>query len=172
MYRGVCLITLDIDAKFEKLICCFKNGNNLVNLTQALESLTNLHFHWFLLCKVFSIWPKKVERSYLSWHWRVIQKFEENLTCGLENDMEYGKFSTGHLKVSRLGLWRDPLIQSRKSRSLKFTEELCVMTMKMMQSLKRNWLVVSKLTWGIWLILTRALESLKIETLMGSFNPK
>ena len=28
------------------------------------------------------------------------------------------------------------------------------------QKLKRNWLVVSKLTWGIWWILTRTLESL------------
>ena len=41
-----------------------------------------------------------------------------------------------------------------------------------MQNLKRNWLVVSKLTWRIWLILTRALESLKIGTLLGSFNLK
>ena len=32
---------------------------------------------------------------------------------------------------------------------------------RMMQKLKRNWLVSSKLTWGIWRILTRALENLK-----------
>ena len=32
---------------------------------------------------------------------------------------------------------------------------------RMMQNLKRNWLVSSKLTWGIWQILTRALENLK-----------
>ena len=38
---------------------------------------------------------------------------------------EYGKFSPEHLKVSKLGLWWDPLIQSRKSMSLKFTEALC-----------------------------------------------
>ena len=31
----------------------------------------------------------------------------------------------------------------------------------MMQNLKRNWLVSSNLTWGIWQILTRALENLK-----------
>ena len=30
-----------------------------------------------------------------------------------------------------------------------------------MQNLNRNWLVSSKLTWGIWQILTRALENLK-----------
>ena len=32
----------------------------------------------------------------------------------------------------------------------------------MMQTLKRNWLVVSKLAWWIWRILTRAIKSLKI----------
>ena len=32
---------------------------------------------------------------------------------------------------------------------------------RIMQNLKRNWLVISKLTWGIWWILTQALESLK-----------
>ena len=32
---------------------------------------------------------------------------------------------------------------------------------RMMQNLKRNWLVISKLTWGIWWILTQALESVK-----------
>ena len=31
----------------------------------------------------------------------------------------------------------------------------------MIKDLKRNWLVVSKLTWGIWQILTWGLESLK-----------
>ena len=31
----------------------------------------------------------------------------------------------------------------------------------MKQNLKRNWLVLSKLTWGIWRILTRTLENLK-----------
>ena len=67
-------------------------------LTRALKSLKNLHFHWFLLWKVFIVWPKKVQRSYLSWHWRV------------------------------------------------------------MQNLKKNWLVVWKMTWEIWQIFTRALE--------------
>ena len=41
-----------------------------------------------------------------------------------------------------------------------------------MQNLKENWLVLSKMTWGIWQIFTRALESLKIGTLMGFFYPK
>ena len=43
---------------------------------------------------------------------------------------EYGKFSLEQLKVSTLGFWWDPLIQSSKSMSLKSTEELCVIIMK------------------------------------------
>ena len=74
---------------------------------------------------------------------------------------EFGKFSPEHLKVSKLGLWWDLLIQSRKSMRLKFTEELFVMIMKLMQN-RRNLLVVSKLTWEIWWSLTQALESPKL----------
>ena len=41
-----------------------------------------------------------------------------------------------------------------------------------MQNLKENWLSLAKVTWAIWEIFTRALESLKIGTLMGFFCPK
>ena len=74
---------------------------------------------------------------------------------------EFGKFSPEHWKVSKLGLWWDPFVQSRKYMNLKFKEELCVMTMKNHTKMKNSWLVVLKLTWGIWQILTRALENLK-----------
>ena len=46
-------------------------------------------------------------------------KFEEKLTCGLENDMR-----------NMANFDQTNLIQSRKSMSIKSTEELCVMTMK------------------------------------------
>ena len=41
-----------------------------------------------------------------------------------------------------------------------------------MRNLKKNWLVVRKMTWWIWQVFTRALESLKIGTLMRPFYPK
>ena len=81
-------------------------------LIQALKSLKNLHFDWSILCKVYNVWPKKVLRSYISWHWRV------------------------------------------------------------MQNLKKNWLAVWKMTWGIWQIFTRAHEVLKNGTFIGSFYTK
>ena len=60
-----------------------------------------------------------------------------------------------------MGLLLGPFIRNRKCMSLKFTGELCVIRIRMMQYLKRTWLVNSKLIWGIWRILTQALENLK-----------
>ena len=95
------------------------------NLTWALASLYNLHFHLLLLCKVFNVWPKKVQRGYLLWHGRVMQNLKKNWLVVWKWHEEYGKFSPEHLKISKLGFWWVPLIQSKKSLSLKSTEELC-----------------------------------------------
>ena len=78
-------------------------------MIRALKSLKHLHFFWSLLCKVYDVWPKKLQRRYISWHWRDIH------------------------------------------------------------SLKKKWLVVSKMTWRIWQIFIRTPESIKIGTFMGSF---
>ena len=77
-----------------------------------IQSQIKIHFNVLLLSKVYIIWAKKVQGSYLSWHSRV------------------------------------------------------------MQNLKKNWLVVWKMKWGISQIFTRALESVKIRTLMGYFCPE
>ena len=80
-------------------------------LMQALKSLQNLHFNWSLLCKLYNFRSQKVQRSYLSWHWRI------------------------------------------------------------RQNLKKIWLAVSKITWGIWQIFIRTLESVRIGTFVRSFCP-
>ena len=60
------------------------------------------------LCKIW----KKTELWFEKWH------------------DKSGKFSPEGLKVWKLGFWWDPFVQSRKYISLKFTEELCLVTMK------------------------------------------
>ena len=142
-----------------------------------------------------------------------ICKFWRKTDLWLEKRLEkFGRFSPKQLKVTKLGFWRDHFVQSRKGITLKFAEELCVMTMKnnakfeeeltfhfktdmrnltnfdsstqkskkllfnwllwpkymfelrkvqrsyvwwhwiLMQNLKEKWLVLSKMTWGIWQI--------------------
>ena len=43
---------------------------------------------------------------------------------------------------------------------------------KVLQNLKKNWLVVWKMIWGIWQIFIRTLETVKIGIFMGPFCPK
>ena len=104
-----------------------------------------LCFNWLLVTKIYNVWATKVQRSYLSWHWRVMHILKKNWLVVWNR--QFGKFSSEHLKVSKLGLWWDPFVQNRKGMTLKFTEELSVWQWKIMQNLNRNWLVISKLTW-------------------------
>ena len=111
-YRGVmshdieerCKIWRKIDFLFHKWWIL-----NLVNFGLSTWNFQNFYFDWFLLCKVYNVWAKKVQRSYVSWHW------------------------------------------------------------KAMQNLKKNWLVVWKMTWVIWHIFTSVVESLKIGTLIALY---
>ena len=87
---------------------------------------------------------------------------------------EFRKFSPVDSKVSKLGLWWDLFIQSRKRMNLKFTEELCIMKNGELWKVKR----------GIDLLIHNWHNSLTnidpstqmphstICTLMGSFWPK
>ena len=99
-------------------------------LTRALESLKDLYFNWLLVTKVCIVWATKVQRRYLSWHWRDMQILKTKWLAVKKRLQKFGKLSPEHLKVSKLGLWWDPFVQSRKDMTLTLTEELCVMTIK------------------------------------------
>ena len=109
----VCVMTIKNDAKMEeKRSYRFKLtwGTSQI-LTLARKCLKNFCFNWLLVTKIYIVWTTKVQRSSLSWNWRVVE------------------------------------------------------------NLKKNWLAW-KMTWGIRQIFTRALESVKIGALMGSFCAK
>ena len=114
------------------------------NFRQAVESPKSWNSMGYICLKTTFLHLKHYLQIYLT-------LLSTDLWFGKWHE-EYGKFFPEH---SKLGFWWDPLIQTWKSMSLKSTEELSVMAMK------RNWLVISKLTWGIWRILIWALESLK-----------
>ena len=68
---------------------------------------------------------------------------------------EFRKILPVHTKVSKMGLWCDAFVQFKKCMSLKFIEELYVITMK------NDTQIEEELTWWIWRTLTRVFESLK-----------
>ena len=68
------------------------------NLTWALEIL-KISFDLFLLCKVYNVWPKKSTEELSFMTLKSDAKFEEKLTCGLENDMRnMANFHQSNLK--------------------------------------------------------------------------
>ena len=96
--------------------------------TRELASLKNSHFNRLLLTKVYNVWVKKVQRSSISWCYRVMQNLKKKWLVVWK--MTNWQIFTRSPKVSKLGLSLGPFIQSRKCMSLKFTRVLCVMTMK------------------------------------------
>ena len=109
-----------------------------------------LLFNGLLMNKGYNVWAKKIRRSYFSWHWKTNVKFEEKLTCGLENDMRNRKTSTRALESQN---WKFYVILLPKVNIL-WAENLrrsyVSWHWEKMQNFKRNLLVISKLTWGIW----------------------
>ena len=83
-------------------------------LIRVLKSLQNLHFDWSLSRKVYNAWPKKVQSSYLWWHWSVMQNMKKNDLWFGKWHKEFGKLSPAHLEVSQFGPWWDIFIQSSK----------------------------------------------------------
>ena len=56
-------------------------------LTPALKNLKNLHFNGLPLTKVCNVLIKKVHRSYVWWHWKLIQNLRKNWFWVFKNDM-------------------------------------------------------------------------------------
>ena len=79
----------------------------MVSFHASSRKSKNLHFDGLLLSKAYKVLDEKVQKSYVPWHWKV------------------------------------------------------------MQSLKKNWLLVPEMIRGTWWILMRSVASLKICTLMG-----
>ena len=106
-------------------------------LTWALKSLKN--------CLMDSLCPKYImvkrksteELSFMTW--KIVAKFEEKLTCVLKNMRNLADF---HLstRVTKLGLWWDPFVQSRNCMSLKFSRGvLYVMAMTSNAKFEEEW---------------------------------
>ena len=71
-------------------------------LIRALESLKYFHFNVLLLSKVYIIWAKKVQRSYLSWNGRGTQNLERNHLSFKNWRKEFVKFWPERSKVSKI----------------------------------------------------------------------
>ena len=83
------------------------------------------------------------------------------------------KIFTRALESLKIGLWSNPFIQSIKCMRLKFTEELCVMTIKNDAKFEEELTCQFKMDMRNWLNFNPSTQKIsKIYTLMGCFWPK
>ena len=84
-----------------------------------------------------SCWAKYILFEIKKYRGVIFQDIEE--WCKIERKTDFllrkwhekfGKFSPEHSKVSKVEIWSDPFVQSRKCMSLNSTAELCLMTIK------------------------------------------
>ena len=91
---GGIVMTLKGVAKFKrKLTCRLKNDiKNLVNFHVSSWKSENVHFDWIHLSKAFKYLDEKEQKSYVSWHWRVMQSLKKTDSCFQKRHEEFGEF--------------------------------------------------------------------------------
>ena len=123
----LCVMTMKNDTKIdEELTCRFKiDLKNFTNFEPSAGKSKK-----FVL--IGSLWPKYILFELQKYRGVIFHDTEELCKFWRKTDQwfekrheKFGKFSPEHLKVSKLELWWDPIVQSRKCMSLKFTEKLC-----------------------------------------------
>ena len=102
----------------------------------------------------YKIW-RGIDLSFQNWH------------------EEFDKSWPEHLKISKIStlmgsFWAKYILFELK----KVQRSYFSWPWKVTHNLKKNWLVVSKMTCGVWYIFSRELKSVRISTLIGSFCPK
>ena len=88
------------DAKLEEeLTCRFKIGMRNLTILHS-SNHKNLYFNGLLLNKLYNVWAKNVQRSYVSWHWRVTQNLKKNWHVIWKTIQEISKILPEHSKDS------------------------------------------------------------------------
>ena len=167
-------MTLKSDAKFEeKLTCCLENDmRNLANFHQSTRKYQNWNFDGILLLKV-ETYDSKIYREVVSWQWRMIQKLKKNWLVVLKLTWGTSQIWTQALKSLKNFYFNWLLVtKSNIVWATKVQRSYLSWQLKRYTNFEEKLTCGLKKTWEIWQIFTRALESVKIGTLMGSFCPK
>ena len=72
-------------------------------LTWVLKSLKDFHFNGLLLSKVCIVWAEKVQRSYLSWHWGIMQILKKEWPVVWKKTWEIWQIFTRALVSVKIG---------------------------------------------------------------------
>ena len=146
-------MTLKIHAKFEeKLICCFKNDPNLVNFDLSTQNCQNFQFDWFF-CERYLTFDLKKCRGVIFHGTEKLRKIWRGIVLSFQNwHEEFDEFSPEYSKVSKIcplmgSFWTSVWVK-------KILRSYVWWHWRLIQNLKGNWLMFSRMTWETWQIFT------------------
>ena len=113
------------------------------------KSPSNLYFDRLLLLKVYKIIVKKVQRSSASWPWRVVQNLKKNwfFVSKMTRIWWILTQAVGSLKKFHLDWFL--LCKAFNVCPRKLKRSYISWYWRLVSNLKKNWLVVWKMTWEI-----------------------
>ena len=131
------------------------------------EISPNLYFDRLLLLKVYTMSAKNVQRSYI--YLMILKsdaKFEEKPIFCFKNDKNLVNFDPSAIICTLIG----PFCAKCITFDLKMYRGFIFHDTEASSVLKKNWLVVWKMTWRIWQIFIRTFESVKTGTFILLFK--
>ena len=129
---------------------------SLANLHQSTWKSQNRDLDDILFPRNENVWDGNLQRSYVSWKWRMMQNLKWNWlvsskeTWGIWWILTWALKSFKNLNYYGLRLTKVYVWAEKVERSYVWWYWI------LMQNLMENWLVLSKMTWGFLQIFTRA----------------
>ena len=152
-------MTLKSDAKFkEKLTCGFKyDMRKLVNFDPTTQKSENFASIGYFCPKVYEVWAKKIQWSYLSLHWTVMQINPELVVSNMAWATEWTFIRA--LKSLKNCAWMGSFCPKHIMFQLEnFRGIMCHDTKGWCKIWISPDLVVSKMAWGVRETFSRALK--------------
>ena len=113
-------------------------------LTRGLKiDISNL-VNELLLFKAYKCLDETVQKSYVSWHLRVMQILKKNWL--LVSKKTWGIWWIS-MQVWKFALWCATFVESIMLEPKKYRGVMCYNTEKWCKNLRRNWLVLWNMTW-------------------------
>ena len=98
----------------------------MVNFHASSRKPENLHFDKFFLSKSYKILNEKVQKIYVSWHWRVMQRLKKNWLPVPKMTWRIPWMLMRAVQIWKFELWCATFVESILCLSQKREEELCV----------------------------------------------
>ena len=136
----------------------------MVNFHASSRKSENLHFHGLLLSKAYKYSDESREDLPVSWHWRLMQSFTKNwLLAPKMTVRNLVNFIASSDKSGNLHFYVVLLLSiAYKVLAKKVQKNYLSSHWKKIQTLKKNWLFIWKMTWGIWWTVENNLSSGKV----------